>query len=67
MLSAYFVASYFMALRTFNAVPETLDNLNIIYFKDACVENVIAFVRESIMRNKSMMLTEDPTIEAATY
>ena len=57
-MSSYFVISYFMALRTFNAVPETLDNLNVIYFKDACLENVIAFVRESVMRNYSMKLSD---------
>lgn len=67
MLSSYFIISYFMALRTYNSVPETLDNLNVIYFKDACLENVIAFVRENIMRNTTMKLSEDNITDASTY
>jgi hypothetical protein len=67
LLSTYFLVSYFMALRTYDSIPETLAGLNIIYFKDACVENVIAFARENVMRNTTILLSEDNKTDAAEY
>ncbi|CDW83114.1 UNKNOWN [Stylonychia lemnae] len=33
-LSSYFIASYFMSLRIFNSIPEMIDALGIIYYKE---------------------------------
>lgn len=47
----YFVGTYILTLQAFNNVPEIIDNIGIIFGKDACVENAIAFIRENQMLN----------------
>ena len=37
IFSSYFLGSYFMALRTFSTIPDTMDGLKLIYQKASCV------------------------------
>lgn len=65
-LSTYFVASYFMAYRTFADVKAVVDTLNIIYFKDACIENALVYVRENQIWNATVLKSEDNKTIAST-
>ncbi len=38
-----------------------------LFFKDACLENSMAFVRENQILNKSISLIEAPDTDAASY
>ena len=46
-LSSYFIACYFLAVESFSQTPDIIEFLDLIFFKDACLENAMAFVRES--------------------
>ena len=37
LLSSYFVASYYMSLRTFTSIPVVVDALDPIFSKGSCV------------------------------
>lgn len=43
-----------MQNRTYSRVPGVLDSLNMLFFKDACSEMLMADVRDTIIRNSSL-------------
>lgn len=61
LFSSYFLIAYFMACNTFTQTSKAIDSLNLVYFKDACIENLIVFIRENYIRNQSVVLFEDPS------
>lgn len=56
---AYFLGSYFMAINNFKVTASSVQDLNVIMFKEACFENMITFIRENQIRNESVYLPED--------
>lgn len=67
LLSSYFVGSYFMSLRVFNSIPDTIDNLNTIYIKAKYLYSIISFYEENIIRNQSLTLFENSSQNAVNY
>ena len=54
--SMYFVGTYFMNYTTYSSVPDIIDDLNVIFFKDSCLENMMVYVKENIIQNKTYTL-----------
>lgn len=54
-----------MASHIFATTTNAIDSLDIIYFKDACIENLFVFIRENYIRNQSVLLFDDPTTIAS--
>lgn len=57
LISAYFVITEQMQDLIFLKIEEIIHDLNVIFFRDGCMENVIGFQREGFFRNSSMVLT----------
>lgn len=51
IFSSYFMSTFFLQNITYTAIPLLLDTLDVIYFRDACSQMVIADVRESVVLN----------------
>lgn len=66
-ISSYFIACYFLAVESFSQTPEIIRYLDLIFFKDACLENAMAFVRENQILNDTITLIEDNQTTAANY
>ena len=47
VISSYFIGCYFMAVEIFEKTPQIIDNLQLIYYKDVCLESSIIYVRET--------------------
>lgn len=56
LLSSYFIIAYFLAMKTFETSAQVIDTLEIIFYKGSCFDSAVNFLRESQIRNESMMI-----------
>lgn len=56
LLSTYFIIAYFLAMKTFETAAQVIESLEIIFYKGSCFDSVMNFLRESQIRNESMMI-----------
>ena len=66
-VSSYFIVCFFLAEKSFSQTPDVLYYLDLLYFKDACLEDSMAFVKENQILNQTITLIETPSMSAATY
>ncbi|CDW74270.1 UNKNOWN [Stylonychia lemnae] len=64
MLASYFIASYFMSLRTFQSISGIVDTLGEIYSKGSCLSEVINAHRENVIQNSSLVLFWNKDIDS---
>ena len=48
-----------MAITNYKVTAQSVQDINVILFKEACFENMFTFIRENHIRNTSVLLTED--------
>lgn len=56
ILSTYFLLAYFLSIRTFQTSAVVIRDLENIFFKGACFEQTINFLREKQVRNESILI-----------
>lgn len=64
--SSYFVGSYYMAGRTYTAIPLVVEDVKLIFQKEYCLETVISFVRESVIKNSTYLFDIKTTPDQQT-
>eukprot|EP00347_Sterkiella_histriomuscorum_P001462 403371946 len=65
--SFYFIATFFLSQNNQKQAASSVDDLGIIISKDMCFENLINFQRENIIRNQSVIMTENSKEVASQY
>jgi len=56
LLSTYFVIAYFLAMQTFDTASTVIGSLENIFYKGSCFDSAMNFLRESQIRNDSMII-----------
>ena len=56
ILSTYFLIAYFLAIRTFDTAAVVIHSLESIFYKGSCFDSAMNFLRESEIRNESMLI-----------
>lgn len=58
-LSIYFVIEYYLDRKSLSEQIDSIDKLDKVYFRDSCLTNSFAFLRESQIINETWKFTED--------
>jgi hypothetical protein len=67
VFAMYFVASFLMTKKLYSEVSVIIDMLNVIYFKDVCLENIFIYLKENEIRNYSMLIPENKNVGSSAF
>ena len=59
LFSLYFIGNYLLSSGTYREIPTVIDSLNVVFFKDICIENAMAYSKENQIRNKTVIFPEN--------
>lgn len=64
----YFGIDYYMANRNYDVAIESSQDLAIIFRKEQCLDNLLIFLRENLIRNESVVFYElNTTVASSLY